>query len=291
MLETLKIFRDLVETHSFSRAAARNFITQSAVSQRIRRLEAEVGHPLVVRNRTLELTEAGRIFYDAARDVLKRYEEGLLALRAKETVVAGRVRLATVASIGLHRLPPCIKDFIRRYPDAGVDVEYRTFREIYEGVLDGSLDMGIVAGPLRHPQTAIVPLRADELVVIAPRGHAFAKLRRIDIAKLNGEPFVAFDESTPTRRLVERELHRAGVEVRIVQSLDNIETMKRAVEVGAGISIVPRCAVAREVREGTLTAAPFAEPELGRPVAIVYRKGRALNSAALKMIEVLTAEL
>jgi DNA-binding transcriptional LysR family regulator len=223
--------------------------------------------------------------------MLARYEEGVSALRSLETAISGRVRLATIPSIGLHRLPPCVKNFIRRYPSASVDVEYRTFKEIYQGILDGSLDLGIVAGPLRHPQTVIVPLRGDELVLIAPRGHALARLRRIELARLQDEPFVAFDESTPTRRLVEIHLQRAGVSVRIVQHLDNVETMKRAVEVGTGIAIVPRCAVLREVREGTLVAVPLGEGGLERPVAVIHRKGKALNSAAQKMIEVLTEEM
>jgi DNA-binding transcriptional LysR family regulator len=291
MLETLRIFRDLAETHSFSRAAARNFITQSAVSQRIKRLEGDVGRPLVIRNRSLDLTEAGRILYAAVRDMLGRYEEGLSSLRSLETVVSGRVRLATVHSIGLHRLPPCIKDFIRRYPSASVDVEYRTFKEIYQGILDGSLDMGIVAGPLRHPQTVVVSLPGDELVLIVPRGHVLAKLRRVDLTRLEGEAFVAFDESTPTRRLVERQLQLAGVVVRIVQHFDNVESMKRAVEVGMGVSIVPRCAVAQEVRDGTLIAIPVGEAGLERPVALIYRKGKVLNSTARMLIEVLTGAM
>jgi len=291
MLETLRIFRDLAETHSFSRAAALNFITQSAVSQRIKRLEGDVGRPLVFRNRTLDLTEAGRVLYAAVKDMLLRYEEGIVALRSLETVVAGRIRLATVPSIGLHRLPPCLKDFIRRYPSASADVEYRTFKEIYQGILDGSLDLGIVAGPLRHPQTVMVPLRGDELVLIVPRGHALAKLRRADVTRLEGQPFVAFDEATPTRRLVERHLQRAGVAVRIAQHLDNVETIKRAVEVGTGVSIVPLCAVTQEVRDGSLVAIPLGENGLDRSVAVIYRKGRVLNSAAEKMIEVLTEEM
>ncbi len=291
MLETLKIFRDLVETHSFSRAASGNFITQSAVSQRIRKLEEELGKTLVIRNRRLELTEAGRILYGVAKDVLARYEAGISALRSLETAVTGRVKLATVPSIGLHRLPPCIKTFIRRYPRAGVDVEYRTFREIYRDILDASVDLGVVASPLRHPQTVVVPLRAEELVVIAPRRHGLSRMRRVDPSKLEGEAFVAFDESSPTGRIVERYLRRVGVSVRVVQRLDNVETMKRAVEVGTGIAIVPRCSVSREVEEGTLGAAALGEHGLERPLGLIYRKGSALNSAAQKLIELLIEEI
>src|SRR3990172_3471984 len=115
MLETLRIFRDIVETHSFSRAAASNFVTQSAVSQRIRKLEEELGQRLVIRNRNIELTEAGRILYAASKEILARYERSLNDLRSLQKVVAGKVRLGTVPSIGLHRLPSCIKLFLRRY--------------------------------------------------------------------------------------------------------------------------------------------------------------------------------
>jgi DNA-binding transcriptional LysR family regulator len=291
MLETLKIFRDLVETHSFSRAAAHNFVTQSAASQRIRKLEESLGQRLIVRNRHLELTDAGRILYDATREILARYDQSLAQIRGLEASVSGRVRVATIPSIGLHRLPHCIKDFMGRYPVASLDVEYRTFTEIYQGVLDGSLDLGIVACPLRHPQTVIVPLRGDELVVITPPIHRLARVRRISIARIEGEPFVAFDESAPTRHIVDRTLLRAGVAVRIVQQLDNVETIKRAVEAGTGLSIVPRCVVTREAHDRTLAVIPFANHEMDRPVAVIYRKGKVLNSAAQRLVEVLEREM
>jgi DNA-binding transcriptional LysR family regulator len=296
MLEVFRIFTDLVETHSFSRAATANFITQSAVSQRIRKLEDELGQRLLVRNRRLEPTKAGRILYAAAKEILARYEQSLAELRSLETVVAGHVRLAIVASVGLHRLPACIKEFFRRYPSVMLDVEYRTFTEIYAGLLDGSLDLGVVACPLRHPQTVVVPLRGDELVVIVPPGHPLARstrggTRAIEAARLGDVPFVAFDECAPTRRLLERHLQGLGVSLRVVQQLDNVETIKRAVEAGTGAAVVPRCTVMQEVKDHALVALTLAEGPIERPLGLVYRKGKVLDAPAARLVELLSRDL
>jgi DNA-binding transcriptional LysR family regulator len=288
MLETLKIFVDLIQTESFSRAATRNYLTQSAVSQRIRQLESDLGQQLVVRGRgRMKPTEAGRIFYDASKEILDRFAQARDELNRIRHVVSGTLRLATVPSVGLHVLPPFLKTFLREYPSVDLQLEYRRNNEVYEGLLDLSFDLGIVAYPNRQAQIAQVSFREDRLVLICPPDHELAKGTAVQLKKLDGQPFIAFETSTPTGRLIDRAFRNAGVDVRTVHRFDNIETIKRAVEIGAGVSIVPNSTIHEEVRTRSLEAISLAGSGWSRPLTIIHKKGRRPSAPALKFIEIL----
>jgi DNA-binding transcriptional LysR family regulator len=291
VLETLKIFVDLIRTESFSRAATRNYLTQSAVSQRIRQLETDLGQQLVVRGRgRMKPTEAGKIFYDASKEILDRFAQARDELNRIRHVVSGTLRLATVHSIGLHILPPYIKTYLREYPAVDHQLEYRRSNEIYEGLLDLSFDIGIVAHASRHAQIAQIPFREDRLVLICPPSHELAGGASVPLKKLEGQPFIAFDPSTPTGRMIDRTLRTSGVSVRVVHRFDNIETIKRAVEIGSGVSIVPNSTIREEVRLKTLEAITLSGTGWTRPLAIIHKKGRTPSAPALKFFETLRKE-
>ncbi|RPJ41819.1 MAG: LysR family transcriptional regulator [Candidatus Latescibacterota bacterium] len=291
MLETLKIFVDLIQTESFSRAATRNYLTQSAVSQRIRQLESDLGQQLVVRGRgRMKPTEAGRIFYDASREILDRFAQARDELNRIRHVVSGTLRLATVPSVGLHVLPPFLKTFLREYPAVDLQLEYRRNNEVYEGLLDLSFDLGIVAYPSRQAQITQIAFREDRLVLICPPDHELAKWVAVPIKKLDGHPFIAFETSTPTGRLIERAFRNAGVGVRLVHRFDNIETIKRAVEIGSGVSIVPNSTIREEVRTRSLEAIALSGSGWSRPLTIIHKKGRKPSAPALRFIETLQKE-
>lgn len=285
MLDTLRIFLDLVETGSFSEAAARNALTQSAVSQRIRKLEDELGHRLIERSRHMEPTEAGRLFYQTCKDIVARYETATVQLDAMRSTTCGDLRVGTIPTVGLHVLPPYVKAFLRRCPAVHLDLEYSNCQRIYEGLLNCSLDLGIVAFPGKHPQIVSKHFRYDELVVITPPDHPLAQAGKIRVTRIRDEPFVAFDHMLPSRRRIDSLLRRARVDVRITNQFDNVETVKRAVEVGAGIAIVPRNTVERELAAGSLHANSIMGKNWQRPLAVVHRKGRALSAAAQAFIE------
>lgn len=292
MLETLKIFVDLIQTESFSRAATRNYLTQSAVSQRIRQLESDLGQQLVVRGRgRMKPTEAGRIFYDASREILDRFAQARDELNRIRHVVSGTLRLATVPSVGLHVLPPFLKTFLREYPAVDLQLEYRRNNEVYEGLLDLSFDLGIVAYPSRQAQITQIAFREDRLVLICPPDHELAKGVAVPIKKLDGHPFIAFETSTPTGRLIERAFRNAGVGVRLVHRFDNIETIKRAVEIGSGVSIVPNSTIREEVRTRSLEAIALSGSGWSRPLTIIHKKGRKPSAPALRFIETLQKEI
>lgn len=289
-LETLKIFCDLVETGSFSLAAERNFVTQSAVSQQVRGLEELFKHRLLERvrgRREVRLTGAGEIFYEESRNVLAAYGTLQERVRGLDGTVAGAVRVATVYSIGLHELPPAVRKFMALYPSAKIDLEYSRTTRIVRDVLSGAVELGVIAYPEKRRGLSIIPLPGDRLVLICPPEHPLARRRKLRAADLKGHDFVLFERDIPTRRAIDRIFKAHGVVVRRVAEFDNIETIKRAVEVGFGLAIVPRPSVIDEQRSGQLAVVQLVEPEWTRSVGVIHRSDRTLSTVARKFIELL----
>ena len=285
-IETFKVFSDLVETGSFSRAAAMNGVTQSAVSQQVRALEARFGVQLIERGRRREfgVTAEGRAFLQASREILAAYENLGARIRELGNVVAGPLRVAAVPSIGLHELPPLLKQFRGLFPDVEVSVDYRRSARVYAEVFDGRADLGLVAYPSRRRGLAMESFWRDRLVLICHPEHPLAERRGITLADLSGERFICFEPDLPTRKHLDRLLREAGVEVHRVLEGDSIETIKRAVRIEEGVSIVPRTTVLDEVRAGTLCAVEIEHPEMWRPLGVLYRKGRTLTPAGKQFL-------
>ena len=287
-IETLKVFCDVIDTKSFSNAAAQNFITQSAVSQQIRALEQKYGRKLIERTRgRAQLTPAGQILYQASKEIVQHYRELEERLQAFTNVVGGDIRLATVYSVGLYELSEPLRRFLKAYPQVNVHLDYSRSSKIHEDVLHGAVDVGIVAYPSRRPYLQIVPFREDRLVLICHPQHPLAGYKQISIKKLHGEPFVGFERDIATRKAIDRILRSHGVAVRYVSEVDNIDTIKRFVEIGQGAAIVPEPAVQSEVKGEALAAVHFSDERMLRPLALVYRKGKHLSLAAERFIEFL----
>jgi LysR family transcriptional regulator, transcriptional activator of the cysJI operon len=290
-IETLKTFCDLIETGSFSRAAALNFVSQSAVSQQIRALETRYDQRLIERgNRKCAVpTEAGKIFYAECRELLERFTALEVRMHSRIESVAGTIRVATVYSIGLHELPPYIKQFIKSNPQVKVHLEYSRTDKVYEACLNNTIDLGLVALPLRKPNLAVIPLRHDKLVVVCNPEHPLAKRRRVSLKNLTGEEFIAFERDIPTRKTIDRIFRQHKVRVNYAMEFDNIETIKRSVEVGIGISILPETVVVSEVRSGLLVALNFTEGTFTRPIGIIHRKGKVFSAAGQAFVQLLIA--
>ncbi|MDG2308009.1 MAG: LysR family transcriptional regulator [Candidatus Binatia bacterium] len=290
-IETLKVFCDLVDTGSFSVAAAQNFVTQSAVSQQIRTLETRYGRKLVERaKRRVRPTPAGEIFYEISKDIVSRYHDLEGRLQAFANIVAGTVRVATVHSVGLYEFSEELKRYVKAYPNVNVRLEYKKSNQIYEDVLAGTLDVGVIAYPSKRPQVKLIPFREDRLVMICNPSHALAKHRSVSIRKLDGQNFVGFEKDIPTHKAIERALQKHNIRVHYVAEVDNIEVIKRIVEVGTGISIAPEPAVRPEVRNKSLVAVPFTDEPFARQLGIIHKEGRHFSPAAEKFIEMLTTE-
>ncbi len=290
-LETLKVFCDVVETKSFSVAASQNYVTQSAVSQQIRMLEEKYGKQLLERTRgNVQLTPAGEILYQVSKEIVQRYTDLEARIQAATKVVAGTVRVATVHSIGLYELSSQLKRFLKAYPQVQLQLEYSRSNKIYEDALRGSVDLGIVAYPSRRPGITVLPFREDRLVLVCASQHPLAKFQKTSIKKLAGEPLVGFDRDIPTRKETDRVLRRHGIDARYVMELDNVEVMKRVVEIGLGVAILPEQAVRPEVKGGTLAVVQLSDEVFLRPLGILHRSGKHFSPAAEKFIECLCAE-
>jgi DNA-binding transcriptional LysR family regulator len=283
-----KLFCDIIETGSFSKAAVRNGLSQPAVSQQMKALEASVGQQLIDRARgRLRLTEAGEIFYEGARQILDLNHQMMERLRDLGEEIAGTVRVATIYSIGLHELPPYLKRFIRRFPRAHIHIEYNRTNRVYEAVRQGAVDIGIVAYPRETKQIEVIPLPSDEMVVILPPGHPLAGRPEVRLADLHGQPFIAFEADIPTRIATDRFLGRAGVHPRIVQEFDNVETIKRSVEAELGIAIVPNRTAQAEAAAGSLVIRTVADVKLERPVGVLIRRGRSISQTLAQFLRIL----
>ena len=289
-IETLKVFCDLVDLESFSLAAERNFITQSAVSQQIRTLEEKFKRRLLERvrgRREVKLTSAGEVFYRECGKVLSAYDGLQESLRGVVGKIGGTVKVATVYSVGLHELPAKVREFMTKFPSAKIDLEYSRTTRVVRDVMNGTVELGVLAFPEPKRGLTLTPMPDNLLVLIAPPDHKFAGRKKVKITDLEGEDFVHFERDVPTRKALDKIFKTNGVEVKKVAEFDNIETIKRAVEVGFGLAIVPEPTVADAATPQRLAVVELAEKFWVRSIGVIYRSDRNLSLAAKKFVELL----
>src|ERR1035438_2311198 len=230
-IESLKVFCDLAETESFTKAAQINSVTQSAVSQQISSLERLFKSLLIERSKKrFRLTREGQVLYDYSKQIIQTYESLHSKLQELKDIISGTIRVATIYSIGLHDLPPYIKKFMKVYPTVNVHVEYRRANQVYEDVLGNVVDLGLVAYPVKDAKLEIIPLRKEPLVLICHPQHPFAKQKAVKLKQLVDQKVIGFEPDIPTRKALDKILREYGAEVKYVMEFDNVETVKRAVE-------------------------------------------------------------
>jgi len=287
-IETLRIFCDLADSRSFSKTAEKHLLSQSAVSQQLAQLELAHKCQLVTRKRRpIELTAAGQLFYTAAKDILERYDLLKSELNTLKPTTETRINIAAIFSIGMHSLPDYVKKFMVSYPNVNVHIEYLSADIICEQILSGEIDIGIVAVPKKDRRLDVYDFEEEPLLLACSPRHPLAKETQVDIHKLQFERFIAFEKAVPTRLWIDAILARYNTVVRPVMEFDNIETIKRAVEINGGVSILPEPAIVQEVASGTIKAVPFSNERFVRPTGIIVRKDRVLSQAARYCIELL----
>lgn len=287
-IESLKVFCDLAETESFTKAAQVNHVTQSAVSQQISSLEKQFNSLLIERSKKrFRLTREGQVLYEFSKQIIQTYDALHSRLQEIKDIISGSIRVATVYSVGLHELPPYLKKFLKSFPTVKVHVEYRRSNKVYEDVLGNVVDVGLVAYPQKDPKLEVVPLRKDPMVLICHPQHPLLKNRSVKLKDLAGQKFVGFESDIPTRKALDKIFKEAGVQVDYVMEFDNIETVKRAVEIDAGISIVPRSTVTQEVAKNTLAELKLDHPEMLRPLAALLKKHKVLSPALKEFLALL----
>ena len=291
-IEMLKLFCDLAELRSFSKTAEKNLISQSAVSQQLAQLELIHKCQLLNRKkRPIELTKAGQVFYQASKDMLERYEQLKNELRTLQKTTISKINVAAIFSIGMHTLPDYVKKFMVSYPKVNVHIEYFSSNRIYELILDGDVDIGLVAVPKRDKRLEVFDFEDEPLVLACSPKHPLAHESQVDIHKLQFERFIAFEKDVPTRMWIDGILERYNVSVSPVMEFDNIETVKRAVEINSGISILPKTAILQELGSGTIKAIDFSNERFIRPTGIIVRKDKILSQAGRYFIELLRKKI
>jgi len=287
-IESLKVFCDLAESESFTKAAQINNVTQSAVSQQISSLERMFKSLLIERSKKrFRLTREGQVLYDYSKQIIATYEALGSKLQEIKDIISGTIRVATIYSIGLHDLPPYLKWFLKAYPTVNVHVEYRRANQVYEDVMGNVVDLGLVAYPTRDNKLEIYPLRKDPLVLVCHPQHPLAKQKRIKMKTLSGQKFIGFQPDIPTRKALDKILKENNVDVQHVMEFDNIETVKRAVEIDAGVAIVPQTTVVQEVAKQTLAQVELDDGDFFRPLAAIYKKNKVLSPAMKQFLSIL----
>ncbi len=296
-LESLKIFCDVVRWSSFSRGAEENGISQSSASQAVHQLEARLGVKLIDRSkRPLVLTPEGKIYYEGCKDLVERYldlENRVKAL-GDEAVVAGTVGVAAIYSVGLHHMSQYIKIFETRHPQANVRLEYLHPSRVLDRVITGEAELGLLSYPKKWADLHVITWREEAMVLAVHPAHRFAQRECVPVSELDGEPFIAFDPDLPIRRSIDRFLRHHDIHVEVVLGFDNVENIKRAVEIPSGVSILPEPSLAQEVKAGTLAAVRIEGRNPGdrltRPLAIIHRRHGTLDLAASTFLDLLIHE-
>jgi len=286
-IETIKIFCDLVELQNFSRTAEKHGISQSAISQKL--AQAEMSHKCQLINRKkrpLTLTGAGEVFYHGCKDILDRYDRLRSDLNTL-TKSSARINVAAIFSIGMHTLQPYVKNFMAKYPNVNLHIEYDTAERIYDQILKGDIDIGIVAVPKKDRNIDVFEFVREPLVVVCSPENLFANESILDIHRLQGCRFIAFEKDVPSSELIDGILGQYNVAVRTVMEFDNIETIKRAVEINAGISILPETTIRAELANGTLKAMTLSNETFYRPTGVIMRKNKILGQAGRYLLELL----
>ena len=287
-LSNLKTYCDLVETKSFSKAARLNGVTQSAVSQQLKSMETHFDMLIIDRSqKKFRLTPQGGKLHSSFKEIIRLYEKLECELQEMSNVVSGTIHLSTVNSIGLHELPSRLKTFIKKFPTVNVRVEYRRSNLVYEDVQNGSIDLGLVAFPVKRKELTIIPFTEDQLVLAVHPKHSLAGRKSVKLKDLDSMKFIGFERDIPTRQATDKFFRQAGVEVEMVMEFDNVETVKRAIEINAGIAILPASTIQNELLQKQLKEVPLNGTNFKRPLAIIHRKDKILNPAMQSFISLL----
>jgi DNA-binding transcriptional LysR family regulator len=291
-IQNFKTFCDLVETQSFSKAARLNEVTQSAVSQQLKAMEGYYDMLIIDRNqKKFRLTQQGTTLYATFKEILNLYEKLDCEIQEMRNVVSGTINISTVNSIGLHELPPYLKSFMKDFPSVNTRVEYRRANLVYEDVLHGSADVGLVAFPVKNKELTIIPFATDELIVAMNPQNPLSKKKSLKIEELKGVDFIAFEKDIPTRKATDEILKKAGIDVSIVMEFDNVETVKRGLEINAGVAIIPKNTVSNETDRKQLVTARLDNGVHLRPLSIVHKKTRMLTPALRSFIETMKTSI
>lgn len=290
-IKSLKLFCDVVGQRSFSRAATDNGISQSGASQMVHQLEDHLGVKLIDRSkRPFVMTAEGEVYYNGCRKVVQKLIALEEEVRSLHHEVSGRVTVASIYSVGLSHLNRYVQRFLSQNPKAKLKTEYQHPDRVYQLVESDRVDLGLVSYPKSSRTIKAVTWRHEPMVLVCAPEHPLAQQDSVTLGKLASLDVISFDGDLQIRREIDRTLASHDVDVRVAMEFDNIETIKRAIEINAGVSLLPEPTVEREVAAGSLVAKPLDDVELTRPLGIIYRGGIEFGKTARRFKQLLLEE-
>ena len=289
-VDQLKTFVAVVTFGGFRRAAEVLFVSQPAVSARIKALERSLGVPLFERGRAgLVLSTAGRALRAHAEQLLHAVAVARQAVHEADGASGGVLRIAAALSICTYLLPDVLKRFQAEHPKVTITVRSGHSKDVLEMVLRGEAEIGL-ARSLHHPQIETVSLGDDPLILVARRAHARARSRKAPLAEVADWPLIFFDRGSSDWTLSHGLFRLAGLVPNVVMEVESIEAAKRMVERGLGLAFLPRLAVAREIRSGRLVAIEVTNAApLGRSLDVIHSRHRPRSMEALTFLRTLQA--
>jgi DNA-binding transcriptional LysR family regulator len=278
-ISALKTFLAVAQERSFSRAAAKVHRTQPAVSQAIRRLEADLGEQLFDRSsKSGTLTDAGKVLQNYGQRLVRMAEETESAMRELRDLRRGRV-LIGANEAAVHTLLPLVAMFRERYENVAIDVRRVHARQIPVEVQQGSLDFGALTFHPTETGLLEVPIGTDELVLLVPPTHALAGRRQVTMEELAAEPVIAHNDPSPARERVLRLFEQRHISLKMVIALPSLDGIKRAVELKLGVALLPRRCAITEIASGRLTALPVTGISRRRQVTLVCRRAHRSHAS------------
>ena len=290
-LDRLKGFVETAREKSFTRAAEKLFLTQPAVSLQVKALEDELGEALFERRgRQILLTGAGRLLFARAEAILEMAEQIRQDMAALGELRAGRLSIGTSDTNCAYVLPPAVKAFRQAYPGIEIRLTDRMSPEVVRLVLEGAVDFGLATLPVTEPRVRTRPLFIREDVAVCGPTHRLAHAETVDLRALSDSAMLMLERGSTSRGLMDRMFSEAGLHPQVTMELGSIEVIKRFVEIGLGVAIVPEVAVREEVRSGRLTALRATGLPV-RQVGMVRREGGHLSRAATAFLRFLEMHL
>ncbi|PYM81728.1 MAG: LysR family transcriptional regulator [Candidatus Rokuibacteriota bacterium] len=281
-LRQLEVFQAIARNRSFSLAAKRIHLSQPTLSEHVRELEEELGHRLFVRKgRVTLLSEAGRVFETYAARVAATVADGRRALDELDGLRKGSLVIGSSTTPGIYLLPRVVGAFRVRHPGIDLRLDIANSREIEDRVRANELDLGVVGGhELAAGEECLAAGLVDELVLVVPRGHRWARQRAVSPSRLAEEPLLLREDGSATRRVTEQALAQAGVRFTPGMQLGHTEAIKQAVSAGLGVAFVSVYAVMDDVATRRLAALRLRGLRIHRHFHLIHNEARTLSASA-----------
>ena len=290
-LDQIRNFYEVAVHKSFTLAAEKLYRTQPAISTQVRLLEEELGQKLFDRiGKKVCLTQAGELLLGYAERLLRLHDEAKLAITELDATPKGKVHIGANEATCIYVLPQLFTVFKEKYPEVQISI-YRNFsKKVVDKILENQLDFGIVTLPVQERDLHLMPIAEDELWLITSPNHPLANRASVALEQVVTYPFI-FHKAGTTRERLMKQFGPLWEKLNISMELASIETIKKFVSIGMGISIVPKSYVSDEIERGTLRLVRIKNLKLIRKLGLIYRKNRYLSRGARAFLEVVKESL